>query len=290
MSAPSRVAPRSNLATGKRHLRRVSRVGMVAASGLTSFAGPCSGYTDAPVRGTSAGGRGSAPGLCPKRGVTPKTRATRDLVVVDILGQTGGHHGTSAEGDARDRDGGGTDRDRERLRALVLLPGRRGVHADPRGGRRRARAVLHAGPQLGPVRRVPLRHGHGTPRLGGSGGRGDRARADPPAGEAGEGRLPPRQPGRAGGIRVRLRGRLDRLRGDGRPAGPLRHRRLRSARRRTVDRGVVLRPGRARQAALRRPAALPGQQRVDHRPERAHPRVRPGMPRGRAHCWRTSTR
>ena len=131
----------------------------------------------------------------------------------------------------------------------------------------------------------------GTPRLGGPGGRGDRARAHPPAREAGEGRLPPRQPGRAGRFRVRLRGRLHRLRGDGCRAGPLRHRGLRSARRRTVERGDLLRAGRDGPAAVRASrgppaAATSGSPARTSSPTRSARRAS----RAPAHCSRTSTR
>ena len=127
---------------------------------------------------------------------------------------TGGHHGTRTEGDARDRDGGRAGRDRERLRTVAVLPGRGGIDADPRGRRRLARAVLLAGPPLGSVRRVPLHHGEGAPRLGRPVGRGDRARAHPPARGGGQGRLAPREPGGPRRFGVRRRGRVRGPRGD----------------------------------------------------------------------------
>ena len=93
---------------------------------------------------------------------------------------------------------------------------------------------LLAGPPLGPVRRVPLHHGEGAPRLGRPVGGGDRARAHPPAREGGQGRLAPREPRGTGRFGVQRRGRVrGRRRDRGRP-GPLRHRRLRSAGRRVV--------------------------------------------------------
>ncbi len=143
---------------------------------------------------------------------------------------------------------------------------------------------LLAGPPLGPVRRVPLHHGEGAPRLGRPVGGGDRARAHPPAREGGQGRLAPREPGGPGRIGVRRRGRVRGRRGDrGRP-GPLRHRRLRSPGRGSFDGRRM--PG----AGGARPACSTGSRRARAGPTRGSPRrTSSRTPWGRR-AWRTPAR